>query len=60
AIESTYNLIINPVPISFVEESAQLPREVTSYANIHAQAAPAIQSGELEIISSIRAIFTYL
>ena len=60
AIASTYNLNINPVPLSFVEESAQLPREVASYAALHAQAAPPIQSGELEIISTIRAIFTYL
>ena len=56
AIASTYNLNINPVPLSFVEESAQLPREVTSYATLHAQATPPIQSGELEIISTIRAI----
>ena len=56
AIASTYNLNINPVPLSFVEESAQLPREVASYATLHAQAAPPIQSGELEIISTIRAI----
>ncbi|AIM08006.1 hypothetical protein BAHan_4530 [Bacillus anthracis] len=33
---------------------------MTSYATLHAQAAPPIQSGELEIISTIRAIFTYL
>ncbi|EJR52698.1 hypothetical protein IIM_03014 [Bacillus cereus VD107] len=60
AIASTYNLNINPVPLSLVEESAQLPREVASYATLQAHAAPPIQSGELEIISSIRAIFTYL
>ncbi|MBE5104066.1 SIMPL domain-containing protein [Bacillus thuringiensis] len=59
-IASTYNLNINPVPLSLVEESAQLPREVASYATLQAHAAPPIQSGELEIISSIRAIFTYL
>ncbi|MBW3495511.1 SIMPL domain-containing protein [Bacillus sp. FDAARGOS_1420] len=59
-IASTYNLNINPVPLSLVEESAQLPREIASYATLHTQAAPPIQSGELEIISSIRAIFTYL
>lgn len=28
AIASTYNLNINPVPLSFVEESAQLPRKL--------------------------------
>ncbi|MDM5189790.1 SIMPL domain-containing protein [Bacillus sp. DX4.1] len=60
AIASTYNLNINPVPLSLVEESAQIPREVVSYATLHAQAAPPIQSGELEVISSVRAIFTYL
>ncbi|MDM5156274.1 SIMPL domain-containing protein [Bacillus sp. DX1.1] len=60
AIASTYNLNINPVPLSLVEESAQSPREVVSYATLQAQAAPPIQSGELEIISSVRAIFTYL
>ena len=59
-IASTYNLNINPVPLSLTEESAQLPREVMSYATLHAQAAPPIQSGELEIVSSIRAVFTYL
>ncbi|PEB53183.1 hypothetical protein CON65_12850 [Bacillus pseudomycoides] len=59
-IASTYNLNINPVPLSLIEESAQLPREVMAYATLHAQAAPPIQSGELEIISSIRAVFTYL
>ncbi|KFN02806.1 DUF541 domain-containing protein [Bacillus clarus] len=59
-IANSYNLNINPVPLSLVEESAQLPREITSYATLHAQAAPPIQSGELEIISSIRAVFTYL
>ena len=59
-IASTYNLNINPVPLSLVEESVQLPREIASYATLHAQAAPPTQSGELEIISSIRAIFTYL
>lgn len=43
-IASTYNLNINPVPLSLVEESVQLPREIASYATLHAQAAPPIQS----------------
>ncbi|MEB3054161.1 SIMPL domain-containing protein [Bacillus pseudomycoides] len=59
-IASSYNLNINPVPLSLVEESAQTPREFMSQATLHAQAAPPIQSGELEIISNVRAIFTYL
>ncbi|MDH2887272.1 SIMPL domain-containing protein [Bacillus cytotoxicus] len=60
AIASTYNLTINPVPLSLTEESAQLPREMVSHTSLHAQAAPPIQTGQLEIISSVRAIFTYL
>lgn len=59
-IASTYHLNINPVPLSLVEESIQTPRELVSYSSLHTQTAPPIQSGELAIIASVHAIFTYL
>ncbi|WP_459499614.1 SIMPL domain-containing protein [Bacillus sp. C1] len=59
-IANSYHLNINPVPLSLVEEAAQTPREFVSHSALHASAAPPIQSGELEIISTVRAIFTYL
>jgi uncharacterized protein YggE len=58
-IASTYNLNVNPIPISVVEESSHMPREFVAYSAVHSSAPP-IQSGELEIISTIRAIFTYI
>ncbi|MGG0188181.1 SIMPL domain-containing protein [Bacillus rhizoplanae] len=58
-IASTYNLNVNPIPISVVEESSHMPREFVAYSAVHS-GAPPIQSGELEIISTVRAIFTYI
>ncbi|MEI4829106.1 SIMPL domain-containing protein [Bacillus sp. FJAT-53711] len=58
-IASTYSLNINPIPISLVEESSQMPREFVAYSAVHS-GAPPIQSGELEIISTVRAVFTYI
>ncbi|MGG2095615.1 SIMPL domain-containing protein [Bacillus sp. S13(2024)] len=58
-IAGTYSLNINPIPISLVEESSQMPREFVAYSAVHS-GAPPIQSGELEIISTVRAVFTYI
>ncbi|MEI4800480.1 SIMPL domain-containing protein [Bacillus sp. NPDC077411] len=58
-IASTYNLNINPVPNSVVEESSQMPREFVAHSAVHG-GAPPIQSGEMEIISTVRAVFTYM
>ncbi|WP_242219088.1 SIMPL domain-containing protein [Bacillus cereus group sp. BfR-BA-01380] len=58
-VASTYNLHINPVPLSLVEESSQMPREFVAYSAVHS-GAPPIQSGEIEIISTVRAVFTYM
>ncbi|MGF9962998.1 SIMPL domain-containing protein [Bacillus rhizoplanae] len=58
-IASTYSLHINPIPISLVEESSHMPREFVAYSAVHS-GSPPIQSGELEITSTVRAIFTYI
>ncbi|PGZ99374.1 hypothetical protein COE51_08765 [Bacillus pseudomycoides] len=58
-IASTYNLNVNPIPLSLVEESSHMPREFVAYSAVHS-GAPPIQSGELEIISTVRAVFTYI
>ncbi|MFD0770814.1 SIMPL domain-containing protein [Bacillus sp. CGMCC 1.60114] len=58
-IASTYSLNINPIPISLVEESSHMPREFVAYSAVHS-GSPPIQSGELEITSTVRAIFTYI
>lgn len=57
-IASTYNMNINLIPTSLIEEPMRLPRQFVAYSGI--QASPPIQSGELEITANVRASFTYL
>ncbi|MHB0803733.1 SIMPL domain-containing protein [Bacillus thuringiensis] len=57
-IADTYKLNIHSVPLSLVEESSSFPQESMSYSTLNAKTAPSIQLGELEIIATIRAIFS--
>lgn len=57
-IADTYKLNIHSVPLSLVEESSSVPQEIMSYSTLNAKTAPPIQLGKLEIIATIRAIFS--